>query len=123
MIKLFAATLLLASAALAHHSFSMFDNSREVTIAGTIKEFQWTNPHSFTWIDVPNAAGVIETWAIEGMSPNYLGRRGWSKNTLKPGDKISIIIFPLKDGLKGGTFLRCTMPDGKVMTMFAQPPR
>jgi hypothetical protein len=120
MIKLFAATLLLASAALAHHSF---DNSREVTIAGTIKEFQWTNPHSFTWIDVPNAAGVIETWAIEGMSPNYLGRRGWSKNTLKPGDKISIIIFPLKDGLKGGTFLRCTMPDGKVMTMFAQPPR
>jgi hypothetical protein len=113
-----AALILCATAALAHHSFTMFDNSHTVTITGTIKEFQWTNPHTFTWVDVPNEKGVIETWGIEGMSPNYLGRRGWDKHTLKPGDKVSIVVFPLKDGQRGGTFLRCTLPNGKEMVMF-----
>jgi hypothetical protein len=112
----------LAAIALAHHSFTMFDNTRTVTISGTIKEFQWTNPHTFTWIDVANEQGSVETWGIEGMSPNYLGRRGWTKNTLKPGDKVSIVIFPLKEGKKGGTFLRCTLPDGEVMVMFNTAP-
>ena len=115
------AVLLSATPALAHHSFTMFDSTKTVTLTGTIKEFQWTNPHTFTWIDVPNASGVVETWGIEGMSPNYLGRRGWTKNTLKPGDKVSIVINPLKDGSKGGTFLRCTLADGTVMVMFANP--
>ena len=122
-MKLYALLLALMLPAFAHHSFSMFDNSKEVTLTGTIKEFQWTNPHTFTWVDVTNDAGVVETWAIEGMSPNYLGRRGWSKNSLKPGDKLSVIIFPLKEGQKGGTFLRCTLADGKQLVMFAQPPR
>ena len=115
---LVAAVLLSGTAALAHHSFTMFDNTRTVTIAGTIKEFQWTNPHTFTWIEVPNEQGGVDTYAIEGMSPNYLGRRGWTKSTLKPGDKITLTIWPLKDGQKGGTFLRCTLPDGKEMVMF-----
>ena len=114
--------------AMAHHSFAMFDNTREVTITGTIKEFQWTNPHTFTWVDVANASGAVDTWGIEGMSPNYLGRRGWTKNTLKPGDKVTVVIYPLKDGplkdgQKGGTFLRCTLADGKTMTMFGNPAR
>lgn len=117
------AVLLAATPALAHHSFTMFDSTKMVTLTGTIKEFQWTNPHTFTWIDVPNASGGVDTWGIEGMSPNYLGRRGWTKNTLKPGDKVSIVISPLKDGSKGGTFLRCTLADGTVMVMFANPPQ
>ena len=117
------AALLTGASALAHHSFTMFDNTRMVTIAGAIKEFQWTNPHTFTWIDVANEQGGVDTWAIEGMSPNYLGRRGWSKNTLKPGDKVTIVIYPLKDGQKGGTFLRCTLADGKEMVMFGNPPQ
>ena len=122
LIKLLAAVGVLAAIALAHHSFTMFDNTRTVTVTGTIKEFQWTNPHTFTWIEVPNDKGGTDTWGIEGMSPNYLGRRGWSKSTLKPGEKISIIIFPLKDGQKGGTFLRCTLADGKEMVMFNTQP-
>jgi len=117
------AMLSTGAAALAHHSFTMFDNTRMVTIAGTIKEFQWTNPHTFTWIDVANEQGGVDTWGIEGMSPNYLGRRGWSKSTLKPGDKVSIVIYPLKDGQRGGTFLRCTLADGKEMVMFGNPPQ
>ncbi len=112
------ATFASASLALAHHSFTMFDTGKQVTLKGTIKQFDWTNPHTFTWIDVPNEKGEIETWGLEGMSPNYLGRRGWSKKTLQPGDKITIIINPLKDGLKGGMFLRCTLADGKEMVMF-----
>jgi hypothetical protein len=114
-----AAALILAAVALfAHHSFSMFDLTREVTITGTVKEFQWTNPHTFAWIDVPNASGGVDTYGIEGMSPNFLGRRGWTKNTLKPGDKVTVVMYPLKDGQKGGTFLRCTLADGRVMMMF-----
>jgi hypothetical protein len=115
--------LLAVTPALAHHSFTMFDSTKMVTLTGTIKEFQWTNPHTFTWIEVPNQSGVVETWGIEGMSPNYLGRRGWTKSTLKPGDKVSIVINPLKDGSKGGTFLRCTLADGTVMVMFGTPPQ
>jgi hypothetical protein len=115
--------VLVAIPASAHHSFTMFDNSKTVVITGTIKDFQWTNPHTWTWIDVTNDAGVTETWGIEGMSPNYLGRRGWTKDTLKPGDRVSITIFPLKNGLKGGTFLRAKLADGREMVMFENPPR
>ncbi len=109
--------------ALAHHSFEMFDSSKTITLTGTIKEFQWTNPHTWTWIEVPNDKGGVDTWGIEGMSPNFLGRRGWTKHTLNPGDKVTIAIFPLKDGQKGGTFLHCTLADGKEMVMFDTPPR
>ena len=104
--------------AFAHHSFSMFDMKATKTINGTVKQFEWTNPHTWLWIYVPNDKGEQEQWGIEGMSPNYLGRRGWSKNTLKPGDKIAVEIHPLRNGEKGGTFLNVTLPDGKVMKMF-----
>jgi Family of unknown function (DUF6152) len=113
--------LLYTRPAAAHHSFTMFDNSKTVVITGVIKDFQWTNPHTWTWIDVTNDQGVTETWGIEGMSPNYLGRRGWSKDSLKPGDKVSITIFPLKNGEKGGTFLRCKLADGRELVMFENP--
>ncbi len=101
----------------------MFDSTKTITLTGTIKDFQWTNPHTWTWIDVPNDKGGVDTWGIEGMSPNFLGRRGWTKHTLNPGDKVTITIFPLKDGQKGGTFLHCTLADGKEMVMFDTPPR
>ena len=101
----------------AHHSYSMFDLKETKTLVGTVKQFEWTNPHSWLWVYVPNGAGAIEQWGIEGMSPNYLGRRGWSRNTLKAGDKITLEIHPLKNGERGGTFLSVTLPDGKVMRM------
>jgi hypothetical protein len=106
------------NAAWAHHSFSMFDATHEKTLVGTIKEFQWTNPHTWLWLDVPATNGIAAgEWGIEGMSPNFLGRRGWSKTTLRPGDKVTIVIHPLKDGSKGGTFLSVTLPDGSVRNM------
>jgi hypothetical protein len=105
----------------AHHSFAAFNMQGEKTISGTVKQFDWTNPHTWIWVNVPDAQGGVETWAIEGMSPNFLGRRGWSKSTLKPGDKVSVVIRPMRDGSKGGMFVRATMADGKVLVQTGEP--
>ena len=111
----------LASIAAAHHSAAPFDTTKSKTISGAVNKVQWTNPHTWVWVDVPNAKGGVDTWGIEGMSPNYLERRGWSKNTLKPGDKVSVYIRPLKDGSNGGMFVQATLASGKIMKMTGQP--
>ena len=105
----------------AHHSFAPFDLTMEKTITGTVSRFEWTNPHSWIWVDVPNDKGGVDAWAVEGMSPKYLARRGWSKSTLKPGEKITISVRPLKNGDKGGMFVRATLSDGRVLTQSGQP--
>jgi hypothetical protein len=107
--------------ALAHHSFNLFDMQTQKTIEGDVVEFQWTNPHTWTWVNVKNEDGTVTKWGLEGMSPNFLGRRGWSKNTLRPGDHVKIVIAPLKSGEPGGTFLRATLADGTEKTMFGAP--
>ena len=106
----------------AHHSFSAFDMAAQKTIAGEIVEFQWTNPHTWTWINVTNEDGSVTKWGLEGMSPNFLGRRGWTKDTLTPGAHVQIVIAPLKSGEPGGTFMRATLEDGKEMVMFGSAP-
>ncbi len=99
----------------AHHSFAAFDMTQEKTITGVVSRFDWTNPHTFIWVDVTNDKGQVETWAIEGMSPNYLGRRGWSKNSVKPGEKITVSVRPLKEGKTGGMFIRAQIGDRVLM--------
>lgn len=96
----------------AHHSFAMFDSGREVTIRGTIREFQWTNPHVWIQVAVPGARGREVVWSIEGGSPNSLRRQGWSATTFRPGDRVSVTMNPLKNGDPGGSFVRAVMPDG-----------
>ena len=105
----------------AHHSFAPFDMQAEKTISGTVKQFDWTNPHTWIWLNVSDGKGGMETWAIEGMSPNFMGRRGWTKSTLKAGDKISIVVRPLRDGSKGGMFVRATLADGKTLLQTGDP--
>jgi hypothetical protein len=105
----------------AHHSFAPFNMTSEKTITGTVKQWDWTNPHTWLWLDVASDKGTVDTWGIEGMSPNYLARRGWSKSTLKFGDKITVVVRPMKDGSSGGMFVRATMPDGKVLQQSGQP--
>jgi hypothetical protein len=109
-------------AAFAHHSFSVFDTTVEQTVRGKVVEFEWTNPHTWTWIDVTNNDGSVTRWGLEGMSPNYLGRRGWSKYTMKPGDEIEVVIFPLKSGEPGGTLVRAMLEDGTLKVMFGRAP-
>jgi hypothetical protein len=101
---------LLAEGALAHHSFAMFDNKAEKTLTGTIKEFQWTNPHIWVQVMVKDeATGKDVEWSIEGGSPNNLGRRGWSRNTLKNGDQVVVVIHPLKNGEPGGSLVKVSV--------------
>jgi hypothetical protein len=111
-----------ASMAHAHHSFGMFDMTKEQTLTGTVTNFEWTNPHTWIWIEVATSSGGTDRWGIEGMSPNFLERRGWTKGSVKPGDKVSIVIHPVRDGRKGGSFVSITLPDGTVMSMGGPPP-
>src|SRR6516225_3988161 len=97
-----AAALVFGSAAFAHHSFAMFDQSKQLPLKGTVREFQWTNPHAFIHIDVPNAEGGSDLWKVELNSPNNLKRQGWKSNIMQPGDKVTVVINPLRDGTKGG---------------------
>jgi hypothetical protein len=116
------AVAIAAVPALAHHSFSVFDMTTEKTIEGDVVEFQWTNPHTFTWVNVKNADGTVTKWGLEGMSPNFLGRRGWTKHTFNPGDHIKVTIAPLKSGEPGGTLMRATLEDGTEVVNFGRGP-
>ena len=107
----------LSGLALAHHSFAAFDVTTQKEITGTVKKFDYTNPHTWVWLDVPNDHGGVDTWGFEGMSPNYLGRRGWTRATLKPGDKLTITYRPMKDGEKGGMWVSGKRASGEVLMM------
>lgn len=111
------AALILSAAvpASAHHSFAMFDRSKKITTVATVTQFQWTNPHSWIEIDVPNSNGSTDHWSIECNSPNNLSRQGWHSNSLKPGDKITIMFWPLRSGEKGGLFIALTLANGQVL--------
>ena len=111
-----------APPAAAHHGFAVFDTTARKTITVTVKTFEWTNPHTWVWLDVPNDKGGVDTWGFEGMSPNFLGRRGWTRTSLKPGDKITVTYYPLKDGSKGGVFMSAKLPNGQEMVMFGGKP-
>ncbi len=104
--------------AFAHHSFAMFDGSKKTTVEGTVKRFQWTNPHSWIYLTATDASGLPQEWPIELGSPNGLVRQGWNPRTLTPGMKVKVTIHPLKDGNAGGQFLSVTLPDG---TQFGSP--
>lgn len=101
-------------AAHAHHSFAMFDQAKEVVMTGVVKEFQWTNPHTWVQVEV-NQNGKPVVWSVEGGSPNGLRRQGWTSATFKAGDRINITINPLKNGEAGGSFVRATLPNGKTI--------
>jgi hypothetical protein len=107
--------LAVALPALPHHSFAMFDQTKVVPLKGTVREFQWTNPHAWIQVDVTDASGKAEMWSVELNSPNNLRRQGWKSNSLKPGDKVTVTINPLRDGKKGGLFVAVVLPDGKTL--------
>jgi len=109
------ATLVMSTAAVAHHSFAMFDRAKIVVLKGTVTSFQWTNPHAWIEIDVPDAGGKARSWGVELNSPNNLTRQGWKRTAVKPGDKVTIRVNPLRNGSPGGLFLDIVLPDGKVL--------
>ena len=109
------ALLLAAGAALAHHSPVVFDRTRQVTLTGVVTEFRWGNPHSWIHIDVADKDGKVGNWAVEMDPASHLAREGWKSSTLKPGDKISVVVYPLRNDEKGGQYISVTLPDGKKL--------
>jgi len=106
---------LLAAPALAHHSFAMFDNTRSVTLHGTVTKFQWTNPHGYLEIDADDGKGGIRHYTLEMTSPNMMSRGGWTSRTIKTGDVVTAYMAPLRDGKAGGLLLEVVLPSGKHM--------
>ena len=110
-----AALVLGGGQAFAHHSFAMFDQTKDVTLKGTVTEFQWTNPHAFIHIEVPGTSGGKEVWQVELNSPNNLKRQGWKSTSVKAGEEVTLVIKPLRDGSRGGLFVSMKLPDGSVL--------
>jgi hypothetical protein len=116
LLAVASAMLLLApSPALAHHSGAMFDTTKEVRLIGVIKTFRWSNPHAWIEIDVPDSAGTPVTWGVEMTSPSLLSNDGWKRSTLRVGDKVELLVAPLRDGKPGGSFLGVKLPDGSYL--------
>ena len=101
--------------AFAHHSGAMFERDKEVTLNGVIKELPWTNPHSWIEVMVPDATGKDVQWSLEMEGPNVMHRQGWNAKTIQPGDKVTIVAHPLKDGRSGGSYISIKLPDGRVL--------
>jgi len=112
-----AACLVLAAGApaLAHHSFAMFDNAKVMSLDGTVKALEWVNPHSWIHIATVNSAGKAEEWAFEMGGPGQLSGQGWTRNSVKVGDKITVTFHPMKDGSHGGSEMSVKLADGTVL--------
>ena len=107
--------LLAVGTALAHHSPIVFDRTKQVTLTGVVTEFRWGNPHSWIHIDVADKDGKVGNWAVEMDPASHLAREGWKSSTLKPGDKISVTVFPLRNDEKGGQYISVKLPDGSSL--------
>lgn len=107
------AASLAGGVAQAHHSFAMFDMAKEVTVSGTVKQFQWTNPHAYIQVVSKNEAGQDVEWSMEMGAPMYLYARGWRPSSLKAGMQINVTLNPLRNGRPGGVVRDVTTADGK----------
>ena len=124
MRKLFVASafaLALVAPALAHHSPAAFDRTKEVKLVGTVKEFRWQNPHTWIEVIVPNDKGEPVVWGVELTSPTYLVRAGWKSNTIKAGDKVTVVGNPVRTGEPSAIFVSLTLADGR--TLYERPAR
>jgi hypothetical protein len=99
----------------AHHSHSMFDTSREVTITGTVTSFVYRNPHVFLHVDVKSDSGAVQSWAVEMSNISNMESRGIYASTFKVGDVVTVKVNPLKDGRSGGNYTSVTTADGKTL--------
>ena len=109
------ATLGLSAAAIAHHSTAQYDYTRTVTVNGVVREFQWSNPHCYIQLLVTEGNGQQQEWSIESGTPSLSTRLGWSKNSLKTGDKVTVVLFPMRDGTRAGTLRTITLHNGEVL--------
>jgi hypothetical protein len=110
-----AGAALIGGPAAAHHAFNMYDNTK-VEFTGVVKSFTWQNPHAMLDVEAAMPGGKTELWQVELSAPNIIGRRGWSKTSLKVGDKVPMVIHPMKDGSRYGLMMNVTLPNGQILT-------
>jgi hypothetical protein len=110
-----AAVLLCAASVVAHHSNSAYKVEQVVTITGVVKEWKWSNPHTWLYLTVDDPKEGKVEWAVEGRAPGVLGRAGWDRLVLKPGEKVTVHMSPAKDGSKVGIIARVTKEDGTIL--------
>ncbi len=125
MKRILAGALMMAAVAapaLAHHSGAMFDRTKKVTIVGTIVDFQYTNPHSWLHVQGPGPDGKVAEWGFEAEGPSTLMRAGIKAKTFKPGDKVTVVGNPMRDGRPAGALISVTTEDGKVISPRGGPP-
>jgi hypothetical protein len=105
ILALAAAAMAGATPVSAHHSFALFDAQKSMTLEGRVKQFQWTNPHTWIQLMVVDSSGKEAEWSIEASSAITMSRQGWTRAALKPGDHVVVVIHPLKDGTRGGSLV------------------
>jgi hypothetical protein len=120
-LKAGAFAVLFAVPCMAHHSFGIFDQSKSVTLHGTVRELQWTNPHCFIQMLV-STQNTINEWSIEMHSPSIMYRVGWRPGSFRPGDTVTVVINPLRDGTNGGSLVSATDASGRVLTTTSPQP-
>jgi hypothetical protein len=111
--SVFGLAALLTVPAFAHHSAVMFDDQKEITVSGTVKEFQYTNPHSWLLVDVKNDDGSVTTWGFEAEGPSTLTRAGIRRSDFAPGTAVTITGHPMRDGRPAAAWVKATRGDGK----------
>lgn len=114
-------TLALSAPLLAHHSYAMFDRTKLITLSGKVRIWEFTNPHSYLWVYVKNDQGEDNLYGLEAPGPAQFVRAGWNKNTVQPGDSVTVQINPLADGRNGGNLVQVTLADGRVWSGGGQP--
>jgi len=97
----------------AHHSTAMFDQEQVLTLEGTVANFQWANPHTWIQVEAPGPDGTVSEWSVECSSPNTLSRQGWTPRMLAPGERIVIVVNPMRDGTSAGLFVGMRLQDGR----------
>lgn len=119
LLGLAGAAFVSALPAAAHHSYAMFDREKETTVQGTVKKWHWTNPHSWLYVVAPGPDGAANAeWAIETGSLANLSRiPGWTRTMMKPGDQVTVIVNPTRDGSAGGNLVSVTLANGETVSL------
>jgi hypothetical protein len=107
------AASIIAAPAVAHHSTAIFDQTKVNSLTGTVKEFEWINPHVWLHLTIANAGGQAATWSFEAGSTAQLIQLGWKPESFRVGDKVEIGFRPMRDGSRGGQLMRVTLPNGQ----------
>lgn len=121
MSTLIVSLLMFSGSALAHHGNSAYDETKEVTVSGIVTEFQWANPHVQIYFDTKDAGGRVLHWAVETLSPGKLVRCGWKRDSVKPGDQITVTVIGAKTGAPVGFLHKLVFADGRQLGIQEAP--